>query len=95
MNKDVLLNLIKDALKAEEIGLNSSMDNTDDWDLVSNTMPYDYKDPIAFTYDWGLTTDTSRVNQAKLCGKLGVEHIIRAANIRQKRNYVRNIMLLY
>ena len=49
--------------------------------------------PIAFTYDWGLTTDTSRVNQAKLCGKLGIEHIIRSANIKQKRNYVRsNIM---
>ena len=49
--------------------------------------------PIAFTYDWGLTTDISRVNQAKLCGKLGIEHIIRSANIKQKRNYVRsNIM---
>ena len=36
MNKDVLLNLIKDALKAEEIGLNSSMDNTDDWDSLGH-----------------------------------------------------------
>ena len=51
--------------------------------------------PIAFTYDWGLTTDTSRVNQAKLCGKLGVEHIIRAANIKQKRNYVRNNIMAW
>ena len=33
--------------------------------------------PIAFTYDWGLTTDISRVNQSKICGKLGIEHIIR------------------
>ena len=40
--------------------------------------------PIAFTYDWGLTTDTSRVNQAKLVGSC-VEHIIRAANIKQKK----------
>jgi len=49
--------------------------------------------PIAYTYDWGLTTDISRINCSKLCGKLGVEHIIRSANIKQKREYVRkNIM---
>ena len=45
--------------------------------------------PIAYTYDWGLTTDISRVNAAKICGKLGVEHIIRSADIEQKRKYVR------
>ena len=44
--------------------------------------------PIAYTYDWGLTTDISRVNAAKVCGKLGVEHIIRSANIEKKRKYV-------
>jgi glucosamine--fructose-6-phosphate aminotransferase (isomerizing) len=45
--------------------------------------------PIAFTYDWGLTTDTSRLNASILCGKLGVEHLIRSADIEKKRNYVR------
>ena len=45
--------------------------------------------PVAYTYDWGLTTDISRVNAAKVCGKLGVEHIIRSANIEQKRKFVR------
>ena len=40
--------------------------------------------PIAFTYDWGLTTDVSRINQSKICGKLGIEHIIRSANISKK-----------
>ena len=44
--------------------------------------------PVAYTYDWGLTTDISRVNAAKVCGKLGVEHIIRSADIEQKRRYV-------
>ena len=44
--------------------------------------------PIAYTYDWGLTTDISRVNAAKVCGKLGVEHIIRSADIENKRKYV-------
>lgn len=45
--------------------------------------------PIAYTFDWGLTTDTSRRNQAKVCGKLGIEHIIRAPDIQKKRSYVR------
>ena len=45
--------------------------------------------PVAYTYDWGLTTDISRVNQSKICGKLGIEHIIRSANISKKRSYVR------
>jgi asparagine synthetase B (glutamine-hydrolysing) len=45
--------------------------------------------PIAFTYDWGLVTDLARRNQARICGKLGVEHIIRSADITAKRRYVR------
>ncbi len=45
--------------------------------------------PIAYTYDWGLTTDTSRRNQTSVCGKLGIEHIIRAPNIQRKRRYIR------
>ena len=45
--------------------------------------------PVAFTYDWGLTTDISRLNASILCGKLGVEHIIRSADIEKKRRYVR------
>jgi asparagine synthetase B (glutamine-hydrolysing) len=45
--------------------------------------------PVAFTYDWGLVTDLARRNQARLCGALGVEHIIRSADITAKRRYVR------
>ena len=45
--------------------------------------------PIAFTYDWGLVTDLARRNQARLCGALGVEHVIRAADIADQRRYIR------
>jgi asparagine synthetase B (glutamine-hydrolysing) len=45
--------------------------------------------PMAFTYDWGLVTDLARRNQARMCGKLGVEHVIRAANIPAQRRYIR------
>jgi asparagine synthetase B (glutamine-hydrolysing) len=46
--------------------------------------------PIAFTYDWGMVTDLARRNQARMCGKLGVEHIIVSADIEKKRKYIRN-----
>lgn len=45
--------------------------------------------PIAYTYDWALVTDLARRNQARICGKLGIEHIIRAADIHTKRRYIR------
>ena len=44
--------------------------------------------PVAYTYDWGVLTDLGRRNQARVCGKLGVEHIIISADIRQKRKNV-------
>lgn len=45
--------------------------------------------PIAYTYDWAMVTELSRRNQAKVTGKLGVEHLIRAADIHTKRRYIR------
>jgi asparagine synthetase B (glutamine-hydrolysing) len=45
--------------------------------------------PIAYTYDWGMVTDLARRNQARMCGKLGVEHIWVSANIREKRENIR------
>ena len=45
--------------------------------------------PIAFSFDWGMLTDLSRRNQARLCGKLGVEHILISADIRKKRDNIK------
>ena len=45
--------------------------------------------PVAFTYDWGMVTDLARRNQARICGKLGIEHIVRSADIAKKRRYIR------
>jgi len=45
--------------------------------------------PIAYTYDWGMVTDLARRNQARICGKLGIEHIIVSAAIGQKRKNIR------
>ncbi|MBI4812172.1 hypothetical protein HY798_01830 [Candidatus Falkowbacteria bacterium] len=51
--------------------------------------------PIAFTYDWGMVTDLARRNQARLCGKLGVEHILLSADIRKKRDNIRKNVLAW
>lgn len=45
--------------------------------------------PVAFTYDWGMVTDIARRNISRMCGELGVEHILVSADIRQKRKNVR------
>ncbi len=45
--------------------------------------------PIAYTYDWGMVTDLGRRNIARVCGKLGVENIIVAADINMKRRNIR------
>lgn len=45
--------------------------------------------PVAYSYDWGMVTGIARRNQARMCGKLGVEHILRAADIPAKRRYIR------
>lgn len=45
--------------------------------------------PITYTYDWGMVTDLGRRNIARMCGKLGVENIIVAADIEKKRRNIR------
>lgn len=45
--------------------------------------------PIAYTYDWGMVTDLARRNIARICGKLGVEHILISADITKKRENIR------
>ena len=45
--------------------------------------------PVAFTYDWGFVTDVARRNISRMCGELGVEHILVAADLEKKRSNVR------
>ncbi len=44
--------------------------------------------PITYTYDWGMITDLGRRNISRMCSELGVENIIIAANISQKRQNI-------
>jgi hypothetical protein len=48
--------------------------------------------PTTFTYDWGMVNDLARRNQARIVGKLGIEHIVISADIRKKRaNICKNL----
>ena len=48
--------------------------------------------PITYTYDWGMVTDLGRRNISRMCSIMGVENIIVADNISQKRkNIARNL----
>jgi glutamine---fructose-6-phosphate transaminase (isomerizing) len=51
--------------------------------------------PVAYTYDWGMVTDIARRNISRLCGELGVEHILVSADIRKKRNNIRKNVLAW
>ena len=45
--------------------------------------------PVTYTYDWGMVTDLGRRNISRMCGELGVENIIVAADISQKRKNIK------
>lgn len=45
--------------------------------------------PIAYTYDWGLITPLARRNISRMCGILGVEHILISADLQKKRMNIR------
>lgn len=68
------------------VGLSGGRDSCYGLHVLKNELGMN---PIAFTYDWGLTTDISRRNQSLICGKLGVEHIVRSADLERKRRYIR------
>lgn len=51
--------------------------------------------PVTFTYDWGMVTDLGRRNQMRICGKLGIEHILVSADIAHKRANIRKNVLAW
>jgi len=45
--------------------------------------------PVTYTYDWGMVTDLGRRNISQMCGDMGVENIIIAADISEKRKNIK------
>jgi hypothetical protein len=51
--------------------------------------------PVAYTYDWGLITPLARRNISRMCGILGVEHILISADISKKRKNVQKNVIAW
>ncbi len=68
------------------IGFSGGRDSAFGLDYIKNTLGLH---PITFTYDWGMVNDLARRNQARVVGKLGIEHIVISADIRTKRQNIR------
>lgn len=45
--------------------------------------------PVTYTYDWGMVTDLARRNISRMCGALGLEHVLVSADIGRKRRFIR------
>ena len=86
-NIDILKKKISNYPKKCLVGLSGGFDSCYTLYFVKKILKLE---PIAFTYDWGLTTDIARINQSLICQKLNVEHIIRTDNMSQKRGYIKN-----
>jgi glucosamine--fructose-6-phosphate aminotransferase (isomerizing) len=68
------------------VGFSGGRDSAYGLDYITNTL---HLHPITFTYDWGMVNDLARRNQARVVGKLGIEHIVISADIRKKRLNIR------
>ena len=68
------------------VGISGGRDSCYGLHYVKNVLGLN---PIAYTYDWGMVTDLARRNISRMCGKLGIEHILVSADINRKRSYIR------
>ncbi|GEM_PF-88760 len=74
------------------VGFSGGRDSAFGLDYVRSELKMN---PIAFTYDWGMVTDVGRRNQARVCGELGVEHILVSADIKRKRENIRKNLIAW
>ncbi|MBC8268846.1 MAG: hypothetical protein H8E36_08865 [Rhodospirillaceae bacterium] len=89
--RDALENILAEYRKSDGspdciVAFSGGRDSSYGLHMIKNEMGMN---PIAFTYDWGMVTDIARRNSARMCGQLGIEHILRAADIPAKRRYIR------
>lgn len=68
------------------VGLSGGRDSTYGLHYIKTVLKMN---PIAYTYDWGMVTDFARRNISRICGKLGVEHILISADVNTKRGHIR------
>lgn len=64
------------------VGFSGGRDSAYGLDYIKNNLKLN---PTTFTYDWGMVNDLARRNQARVVGKLGIEHVVISADIKTKR----------
>ena len=67
------------------VGFSGGRDSVYGLDYIQNKLGLH---PTTFTYDWGMVNDLARRNQARVVGKLGIEHIVISADIKRKRENI-------
>lgn len=90
LGKEVLLNLVEPLKKRKGVNsmllLSGGRDSCYALHVMTEVLGLN---PVAYSYDWGMLTDLGRRNQARMCGSLGVEHIVISADIKKKRKYIK------
>jgi len=74
------------------VGLSGGRDSTYGLHYIKTVLKMN---PIAYTYDWGMVTDSARRNISRICSKLGIEHILVSADVNAKRRYIRKNVLAW
>jgi glucosamine--fructose-6-phosphate aminotransferase (isomerizing) len=88
--KEILFDLVKPYRKSSDeldciVPFSGGRDSCYALHLIVNELKMK---PVTYTYDWGMVTDLGRRNISRMCAELGVENIIVAADISQKRHNI-------
>jgi glucosamine--fructose-6-phosphate aminotransferase (isomerizing) len=78
-----------DILEKEEnivVGFSGGRDSSYGLSILKSLLNKNF---IAVSFDWGMVTDLARRNQARVVGKLGVEHVWVSADIIKKRKNIK------
>ena len=82
-------------LKTEEtivVGFSGGRDSSYGLSYLNECLESNF---VAVSYDWGMITDLARRNQARVSGKLGVEHVWVSADINKKRENIKKNFLAW
>jgi hypothetical protein len=74
------------------VGFSGGRDSSFGLDYIKNHLRMN---PMTFIYDWGMVTDLARRNQARVCGRLGIEQIVVSADIKKKRENIRKNLVAW
>lgn len=91
--KDILdLKKILNKQETIVVGFSGGRDSSYGLSYLKSIVKSNY---VAVSYDWGMVSDLARRNQARVTGKLGVEHVWVSADISKKRKNIKKNFLAW